>query len=69
MRNVPHIQPRKEAKVDEKISEIVGKEVRVNDPRLIKAAAERAKRNDSEFSASDGWDSKTNKEILKKHFS
>jgi hypothetical protein len=63
------ILPKKEAKVDKEISNILGREIKVNDPRLIRAAVERAKKNDTDFTPSDGWDSRENKQILNKHFS
>lgn len=64
MPDIPKSSPR----IDPIVSEIVGKDVLANDPRLIKWAASKAKRNRSETEPTNMLADKVNRRELKEIF-
>lgn len=63
------VKPRPEPKIDEDVSKVLGEKVRVNDPRLIRWAAERSRgRDPNDLSTHSNLESEAARRSLKEHF-
>ena len=63
IRNEP-LKPRTPPSIDIKVSEIVGRDIYVNDPQLIRWAASKSKQNRSETEPTNMLDDKVNRREL-----